>query len=142
MPIWAKQAMHRFRHSHTLMITRLASFMMMLTVVTALASLITGGMGLLTHDREELTLALKLGGLSVLMLVVFRITASGAKCPLCAGPVLLGLKCSQHRKTRSLLFSNRLRVAVMVLLCNRFVCRYCGEPTRCEVANRRCRHAR
>ena len=68
-------------------------------------------------------------GATLLFTLIQWMFASAAKCPLCMMPVLSRRGCSRHRHAKSLLGSQRLRVALSILLKGSFRCPYCNEPT-------------
>lgn len=70
------------------------------------------------------------------LLLIYRVFASSAHCPLCRGPVLSGSGAQRNRRARRTLGSHRLRVARNILLTNTFICPYCNETTRCVVKSR------
>lgn len=73
--------------------------------------------------------------LTGLLLILQWITANRIGCPLCRTPVLAPKACMKHRRARTILGSHRLRVAMAILLKNRFRCPYCNESTSMELRN-------
>ena len=68
-------------------------------------------------------------GATLVFTLIQWMFAAAAKCPLCMMPVLSRKGCSRHRHAKSLLGSQRLRVALSILLKGSFRCPYCNEPT-------------
>lgn len=94
--------------------------------------------GLMIHSMLTDNLHLMKAGswfvIPAFILPVFQwIVASGAGCPLCRTPVLAPRSCMKHRRARTVFGSHRLRVALAVLLKNRFRCPYCNESTTLEL---------
>lgn len=69
--------------------------------------------------------------LGLIFLLIYRVMASSARCPLCSVPVLLSKKCQRNRNAKRFLGSYRARVARDIVLFKSFRCPYCGEPTMC-----------
>ncbi|MDA1005076.1 MAG: hypothetical protein O3A87_01145 [Verrucomicrobia bacterium] len=76
----------------------------------------------------------------LLLLLIYRVTSSSARCPLCAGPVLLSQHCQRNRNAKPLFGSYRFRVARDIALVGTFRCPYCGEDTLC-MPRKRPRHS-
>ena len=98
------------------------------TVVTILV--ILTALAMASQQLLVLTLALLTFGL--VLLISFRVVASGARCPLCSGSVLLSRRCQRSRHAVRSFGSYRIRVARDIILCNSFRCSYCGESTHCS----------
>lgn len=80
-------------------------------------------------DPELSITGIALLGATLLFTLIQWMFASAAKCPLCMMPVLSRRGCSRHRHAKSFLGSQRLRVALSILLKGSFRCPYCNEPT-------------
>jgi predicted RNA-binding Zn-ribbon protein involved in translation (DUF1610 family) len=79
-------------------------------------------------SRPELALdALRCGGAAILLWIFYGLFASGVPCPLCHARVIAKNRCALNRRAKRSFGSHRLRVAIGVLLLNRFRCPYCGE---------------
>lgn len=81
-------------------------------------------------------------GISLLILVCLIVPwqwliATRANCPLCMTPVLSNKGCVKHRSARTFCGSHRLKVALAVLILNRFRCPYCGEHCELKVRARK-----
>ena len=89
--------------------------------------------------QEDLYALLGLCGMftSLVLLILYRVSASSAHCPLCRGSVLRGSGAQRNRRARRSLGSHRLRVARDIVFTNSFVCPYCNEQTLCIVRERR-----
>lgn len=97
-----------------------------LAIAVAVAFLLVSAM---KADIHLSMMGLILLGSTLVFTLIQWIFASAAKCPLCMMPVLSRKGCSRHRHAKSLLGSQRLRVALSILLKGRFRCPYCNEPT-------------
>lgn len=121
--------MHHPRHSFTIRNMRIAALMLCikrLAIAVAIAFLLVSAMR--ADPRLSIT-GLSLLGATLLFTVIQWMFASAAKCPLCMMPVLSRKGCSRHRHAKSVLGSQRLRVALSILLKGSFRCPYCNEPT-------------
>ena len=125
--------MHRFSSQSS--ITRLKFAAILHCFGYLLVPLVIGIFGYSIYtQKDRLTfLALGLGGCTVFIIVIHWILAARARCPLCMTPVLAGKKCSKHRDARPLLGSYRLKVALCIVVQNKFRCPYCNEPSVMEV---------
>lgn len=111
---------------------RFAAFFLLGNVMLAPATA-----GLLTYsvvtDNRQLTMIGSGFVMFILMLVIVQwIIGCRTGCPLCRTPVLAPKACMKHRRARTFLRSHRLRVAVAILLKDRFRCPYCNESTSME----------
>ncbi len=97
-----------------------------LLIITAIGLLLTS---LFASDGQLMIFGSIFVGLSLLLLIVQRIAASHAGCPLCRTPVLAPMGCATHRNARPMLGSYQLRVALAIMLTEQFRCPYCNEPT-------------
>ena len=121
--------MHHPRHSFTIRNMRIAALML---CIKRLAVAVAIGFLLVSAMREDPRLSitgLSLLGATLLFTVIQWMFASAAKCPLCMMPVLSRKGCSRHRHAKSFFGSQRLRVALSILLKGSFRCPYCNEPT-------------
>jgi predicted LPLAT superfamily acyltransferase len=121
--------MHHPRHSFTIRNMRIAALMLCikrLAIAVAIGFLLVSAMR--ADPRLSIT-GLSLLGATLLFTVIQWMFASAAKCPLCMMPVLSRKGCSRHRHAKSLFGSQRLRVALSILLKGSFRCPYCNEPT-------------
>lgn len=88
-------------------------------------------------SRRDLALeSLRFGAAAILLWVIYGLFASGVPCPLCHVRVIAKNRCSLNRRAKRSFGSHRLRVALGVLLLNRFRCPYCGELTEVRARNR------
>ncbi len=94
------------------------------------------GYAIYAGERSVAFPALALFIFSAFLLVVYRVFASSAHCPLCHGRVLSGTGAQRSRRARRTFGSHRLRVARDIVLTNTFVCPYCNESTLCIVKDR------
>jgi hypothetical protein len=118
---------------------RLGAAAMLLAGVTALLTIGTLGATIYLRDQKLALVALGLLGITLLLIVLYRIFASSAHCPLCRAPVLGGSGAQRNRRAGRIFGSHRLRVASNIILNNTFVCPYCHEATRCVVKDRHLR---
>lgn len=86
-------------------------------------------------NRRLTIIAAGLAILAVVLVVLQWIAACRTGCPLCRTPVLAPKACMKHRRARTFFGSHRLRVALAILLRNRFRCPYCNESTSMELRN-------
>lgn len=115
---------------------KLGSWLFFLLGLNTLITIPVAAYALILVNRDLLLLTLSLLGASLVLLILFRIMAAGARCPLCTGPILLSRRCSRNRNAARTLGSYRIRVARDIMLTNRFRCPYCGESTRCSPRQR------
>ncbi len=87
-------------------------------------------------DRDLAKAGLLCVGLTLMIALLQRITASFVGCPLCRMHPIVSSGCQKSMKAKALFGSHRTRVALSTLLFHRFRCPYCGEPTRCKVRSR------
>jgi hypothetical protein len=123
--------MHRPRHRHHVFVLKLSSLLFLGALLAALATMALSLWILARGDRSLFPWFLTGIFLTASLLLTFRIRAHAARCPLCHAQPLLARFCVRHRKARKLAGSHRLRVAWDILRRNRFLCPYCGEPTKC-----------
>lgn len=97
-------------------------------VVIAAAIAVLLASAVMADPRLSIT-GVALLGATLLFTLIQWMFASAAKCPLCMMPVLSRKGCSRHRHAKALLGSQRLRVALSILLKGSFRCPYCNEPT-------------
>lgn len=121
--------MHHPRHAHTIRSLRITAFLLCLKRLVIAGAAMAFAFSFVTNDRQPGILGLGLAGIAVLIALMQWIAASGARCSLCMMPVLSRKGCSRHRHAKSLLGSQRLRVALSILLKGSFRCPYCNEPT-------------
>jgi hypothetical protein len=88
------------------------------------------------NDQHLMVFGSILVAVSLALIVAQWIVAAHAGCPLCRTPVLAPMGCVKHRKARRLLGSYKLRVALAIMIKERFRCPYCNEPTAVEVRER------
>ena len=123
--------MHRPRHRHHVLVLKLSSLLFLAALLSAIATIALSVWILAQDDRSLLPWFLAGIALTGTLLLGFRIRAHAARCPLCHAQPLVTRFCVRHRKARKLAGSHRLRVAWDILRHNRFLCPYCGEPTKC-----------
>jgi len=122
-------------HPRSISAVRNFQFAAFLLVGNRLLALVAGAALIVSWIRQEqllMILGAALASLSMILVVVQWIAASRCKCPLCMTPVLAPKACMKHRRARVFLGSHRMRVAVAILLQNRFRCQYCNETTTME----------
>lgn len=91
-------------------------------------------------DERSLLLPALVGIIfGIVLLIIFRIVSSSARCSLCAGAVLLSTRAQRNRNAKKLFGSYRFRVARDIALTGTYRCPYCGENTLC-IAKDRSRH--
>ena len=120
---------------------KLGAAALLLAGVTALLTIGTIGATIYLRDQKLALVALGLLGLTLIHIVIYRIFASSAHCPLCRAPVLGGSGAQRNRRAGRIFGSHRLRVASTIILNNTFVCPYCHEATRCVVKDRHSKRA-
>lgn len=135
--------MHRLRSKATIYRFRAAA---LLVIVKCVLTPIAVGVliySFLTYNRDLTLIGCALVLATCLVILLQWILAARTTCPLCLTPVLANKRCRKHRKAKSLFGSHRLRVALSILLKNKFRCPYCHEPTAMEVRqHRRSRYSR
>jgi hypothetical protein len=89
-----------------------------------------------TSDRDLSLLALQGGAAAAVTYVLYGLSASGVRCPLCHVRVISKNLCSINRRAKRTLGSHRLRVAFGVLFLNYFRCPYCGEAAEVRARDR------
>ena len=87
---------------------------------------------LVVVERQLLFATLGFLAFGLVLILLWRLCASGARCSLCMGPIYLHRHCSRNAAAKRSFGSYRLRVARDIILTRSFRCPYCGETTRCE----------
>ena len=128
--------MHRPRSARTARSIKLGAWLLYLFCLSAVATIAVITCALVLNDRQLFVLALALLAWDLVLLVTCRLVASGARCPLCMGPIFLSRRCQRNQHARKIFGSYRLRVAGNIILTNTFKCPYCGESTRCTPKKR------
>ncbi|YCM45693.1 hypothetical protein V2O64_06640 [Verrucomicrobiaceae bacterium 227] len=78
--------------------------------------------------NEELMIPTAVSGGTFLVLALFQAILSGkTACQLCKTYILREINCSKNVKSRPLLGSYRLRVAITTIFKGSYRCPYCGE---------------
>lgn len=148
-----KSIMHKLPSSYILRRFRLGALLLILLGVQVVAGVFLTVRGLARHslvrrhcveiqqivdlDQEpELWCGIGLLAASPVVYMTQRLLSGRAKCPLCMTPPLIHKNCQRNRNARTFFGSYRIRVALSILTRGRFVCPYCGEPTKCEVRQR------
>lgn len=123
--------MHRPRSPRIVSAMKVGAWFFLLACLAITVA--TGFLGYSFTQGHKHYLLPSLGGIfgGLLLLLIYRIRSSSARCPLCTGPVLLSQRCSRHRKAGRLFGSYRLRVARDIAFFGAFKCPYCGEDTVC-----------
>jgi hypothetical protein len=116
---------------------RFAALLLCLQYLLLVATLVLLPLSILTNDRQLTLIAMVLGIACIIVVIVQRIVARRALCPLCRTAVLSVRGCSKHRNAKKLMGSHRLHVAVALLARDSFTCPYCHEPSVLEVRARR-----
>lgn len=125
--------MHHPRSNTAVLRFRLAA---LLLVGNGVVAVVAAGLliqSLMSHDRRMTIIGGSMMILVFLLVVVQWLVASRATCPLCRTPVLAPMRCTKHRRARSLLGSHRLRAAMAILFRKQFRCPYCNESTLMEL---------
>lgn len=128
--------MHQPRTARTVRAMKLSalSFLMLATIVAVTVPLVA--YALMESDRHLLGISLGLIGLGAIVLLVYRISGSSARCSLCSCPVMFSQSCSRNRNAKTVFGSYRARVAMGIVFTGKFVCPYCGEATLCSPRQR------
>lgn len=128
--------MHRFRSRSTILRFKTASLMLCSRCLLAPLASVTFIYAVLRDDRKLAYVAIGMGVAAVLSAISLWILATRARCPLCLTPVLASKECAKHRRSRTILGSHRLRVALSILFKNTFHCPYCSEKSAMKVRGR------
>ena len=124
--------MHHPRSNASASRLRTAALLLIGKYLLILTGLVLIAHAVWTGDKTATVGGLGMVGAGLVLLVAQWIAASGAGCPLCRTPVLAAMGCMKHRRARRFLGSHRLRVAMGIVLRNRFRCPYCNESTDME----------
>ena len=111
---------------------KLSAWLFLLLGLNGLVTISVTLTALILVNRQLLILTLALLTFSLVLLIAFRLSASGARCPLCTVQILLSRRCQRNRNAQRTLGSYRARVARDIVLTRTFRCPYCGEPTQCS----------
>lgn len=126
-------------HPHSISDARRLRIASLLLLINRLL-IVSGGtlllFALMANDRYLPVVGSGLLITSCMLIIAQWIAASRAGCPLCRTPVLAPMGCMMHRKARSLLGSYQLRVALAIVMKERFRCPYCNESTSMDVPER------
>lgn len=127
--------MHHLRSASAVVRFRLAA---LLWFGICLLAPLAAGLLLQSLLTDNFGLTLAGSGLAILSLGLFIpqwAAGSRTDCPLCWTPVLAPKACMKHHRAKTVLGSHRLRVALAILLKNKFRCPYCNESTALEFPN-------
>lgn len=127
--------MHKLPNKTSIIRFRVAALMVCVKTLLIFATILVYACSFITQLQELATIGLLLAGSIVILFPIRLAITSTCQCPLCRVPVLSGKACSKNMKAKSFLGSYRLRVALQILLKNRFRCPYCNETT--EIKSRR-----
>lgn len=127
--------MHKLPNKTSIIRFRVAALMVCVKTLLIFATILVYACSFITQLQELATIGLLLAGSIVILFPIRLAITSTCQCPLCRVPVLSGKGCSKNMKAKSFLGSYRLRVALQILLKNRFRCPYCNETT--EIKSRR-----
>lgn len=127
--------MHKLPNKTSIIRFRVAALMVCVKTLLIFATILVYACSFITQLQELATIGLLLAGSIVILFPIRLAITSTCQCPLCRVPVLSGKGCSKSTKAKSFLGSYRLRVALQILLKNRFRCPYCNETT--EIKSRR-----
>jgi hypothetical protein len=119
--------MHCFRARSAIRRLRIAAVVIVMTFLIAIFSTSLLVYAFAVHDDEMLLQSLYLILLTSAMLVLRWLLSIRTNCPLCMAPVMAKNHCATHRHSKRTLGSHRMRVALSILLTNRFTCPYCHE---------------
>ena len=123
--------MHQPRTARTVRSLRVSALSFLLLVLTIGVTVPLVVYALIENNRQLLGIALGLIGFAAILLLVYRISGSSARCSLCSCPVMFSQSCSRNRNAKTVFGSYRTRVACSIVLTNKFTCPYCGEATQC-----------
>lgn len=121
--------MHRFRSRVTIRRMRTAALALIVTALLVPVSISTLVVSCALNHHEMIVGGAYLMSSTILMIVVQWWCARRTRCPLCMASVMAKNGYSTHRHAKALFGSHRLRVAVAVLMTNRFTCPYCNEKS-------------
>lgn len=127
--------MHKLPNKSSVIRFRISAALVCLKSMLILAIVAVYGWAFATHDRQLAVIGLWLAASVVVVLPLRLMISSSCQCPLCRSTVLSRIGCSKNTKAKNFFGSYRLRVALQILLRNRFRCPYCNETT--EVTSRR-----
>lgn len=125
--------MHRFHSRYALNRFKAAAWLLAFKWLLLAASVVVTGYALLDFEIRLAVAGLCAFVLSGVITLVQWVVATQARCPLCMIQPLAVRKCARNRNAKRLFGSCRLRVAFSIILLNRFLCPYCGEPAVLEV---------
>jgi hypothetical protein len=125
--------MHHPRSIATVIRLRLSAFLLLAISLLAIVAAALLTHSIVVHDTSLITVGASIAGSCMLLLIIQWAVASSVGCPLCRTAVLAPKSCMKHRRARTLLGSHRLRVAMSILLKNRFRCPYCNEYTALKI---------
>lgn len=86
---------------------------------------------IVTDDRLLFLSSFAALALGVIVLAIFRIVSSTARCSLCASAVLLSSRAQRNKHAWPLFGSYRFRVARDIAFTGIYRCPHCGERTLC-----------
>ena len=127
--------MHKLPNKFSIIRFRVAALLACVNNLLISATIVVLAYSYVTHVQEFAIIGLKLAASIAILFPIRLAITSTCQCPLCRVPVLAGKACSKSTKAKSFLGSYRLRVALQILLKNRFRCPYCNETT--EIKSRR-----
>lgn len=127
--------MHKLPNKSMVMRYRLVAILICLKWLLVFSLIGIFAYSFFIKDRELMIIGIKLAAVAGIVFLVRVLYAPTCKCPLCKVPLLSGQSCSRNMKAKTFLGSYRLRVALDILLLNKFRCPYCNEPT--EMISRR-----
>ena len=129
--------MHRLPSQYSVTRFRFAALLLLTKVLLFVGSAAVLAHALWVGDRQLTHLGVGLLCLVLPVAIAQWLVAGRARCPLCVGHPLAHSGCIPYRGTRRLFGSYRLRIALSILMKNRFRCPYCGESTLVAVRIRR-----
>jgi hypothetical protein len=124
--------MHRLPSSRAVTRFNLASWGMILVGLLILPVVGCSVCGFFLMDSLLLEVALYLIVATFSIGIIQWLVSLNIRCPLCLTRLMVGQRCSKHRRAKKFLGSYRLRVACGVVLNKKFCCPYCGESTAVE----------
>ncbi len=128
--------MHRLSSKSVLRKFKIASLLMVLSVLCLAVAIVFLIYGIVTKEVEWIFLSGWCLFGTLLLKVFVSLIAVYLRCPLCMVSPLQNRGCSKHKTAAKLLWSYRLKIAQSILLQNKFRCQYCGEETVMEVRMR------
>lgn len=106
---------------------RIAALVVLVTSLIIPSSFVLLVVSYLLNDHQLIIAGVYALALTALMIILRWFFTLRTHCPLCMGGVMAKNSYSKHLRAKSIFGSHRLRVALSILLANRFTCPYCNE---------------